>query len=207
MNMTVGRYLVKCLQEAGLKHVFGVPGDYILGFYDLLYRSPLTVIGTCTEMGAGYAADAYARLNGLGAVCVTYCVGGLSVVNAVAQAYAEESPLIVISGSPGINERVRSPFLHHRVKDFDTQLKVFSEVTVCAEVIQDAANAPAQIRHAIAMCQRHKRPVYIELPRDIPSQPIKTPTRAREEPIVSDSKSLLEAIEEAASMLRAAKRP
>jgi len=207
MSMTVGRYLVGRLEEAGLKHVFGVPGDYILGFYDLLYRSPLTVIGTCTEMGAGYAADAYARLNGLGAVCITYCVGGLSVLNAVAQAYAEESPLIVISGSPGINERVRSPFLHHRVKEFDTQLRVFREVTVCAEVIQDAANAPAQIRRAIAMCQRHKRPVYIELPRDIPSQLVKTPTRAKEEPAVSDSKSLREAIEESCSMLRAAKSP
>lgn len=207
MSTTVGRYLVQCLQDAGLKHVFGVPGDYILAFYDLLYRSPLKVIGTCNEMGAGYAADAYARLNGLGAVCITYCVGGLSVLNAVAQAYAEESPLIVISGSPGMNERVRSPFLHHRVKDFDTQLKVFREVTVCAEVIQDAANAPAQIRRAISMCQRHKRPVYIELPRDIPSQTLKAPAGAKDETIVSDSKSLREALEEASSMLRAAKSP
>ena len=207
MSMTVGRYLVKCLHDAGLRHVFGVPGDYILGFYDSLHRGPLKVIGTCSEMGAGYAADAYARLNGLGAVCVTYCVGGLSVVNAVAQAYAEESPLVVISGSPGINERVRSPFLHHRVKDFDTQVKVFREVTCCAEVIHDAATAPAQIRHAIAMCQRHKRPVYIELPRDIPSQPIKSPALAREEPVVSNPRSLKEALQEATSMLRAAKSP
>ncbi|MCX5768745.1 MAG: thiamine pyrophosphate-binding protein [Candidatus Hydrogenedentes bacterium] len=207
MSMTVGGYLVRCLEEAGLKHVFGVPGDYVLGFYDMLYRSHLKVIGTCNEMNAGYAADAYARLNGLGAVCVTYCVGGLSVLNAVAQAYAEESPLIVISGSPGLNERVRSPFLHHRVKDFDTQLKVFREVTVCTEVIEDAANAPAQIHRAIAMCRRYKRPVYIELPRDVPSLPMKTAACAKDETIVSDAKSLHEALQEASSMLRAAKSP
>ncbi|MFA6243257.1 MAG: thiamine pyrophosphate-binding protein [Candidatus Hydrogenedentales bacterium] len=205
MAMTVGQYLVRSLSEAGLKHVFGVPGDYILSFYDLLSRGPLKVVGTCTENGAGFAADAYARVNGLGAVCVTYCVGGLSVVNAVAQAYAEQSPLIVIAGSPGMKERIRSPFLHHRVKDFDTQLRVFQEVTVCAEVLGDSA--PEQINRAIALCKRHKRPVYLELPRDVVNQPVTIPARAKEAPEASDAKSLREVIGEATAMLRAAKRP
>jgi indolepyruvate decarboxylase len=85
--------------------VFGVPGDYILGFYKYLNESKkLTIVNTCDEQGAGFAADAYARINGLGVVCVTYCVGGLKVVNATAQAFAEESPSIIISGSPGIAE-------------------------------------------------------------------------------------------------------
>lgn len=207
MARSVGEYLVRSLQEAGLEHVFGVPGDYVLRFYDLLSKSPITVVGTCNEMGAGFAADAYARLNGLGAVCITYCVGGLSVLNAVAQAYAEKSPLIVLSGSPGMNERVRSPFLHHRVKDFDTQLKVFREVTVCAEALNDPAMAAVQIDRAIAMCKRHKRPVYIELPRDMVDRPVGTLVQAKEEPPKSDPTSLEEALAEATAMLRAAKRP
>ena len=107
MATTVGRYLIQRLEELGLRHVFGVPGDYVLGFYDMLVESNLRVVGTCTEAGAGFAADAYARVNGLGCVCITYCVGGLNALNSVAGAYAEKSPLIVISGAPGMGERSR----------------------------------------------------------------------------------------------------
>jgi len=45
-----------------VEHVFGVPGDYVLGFFDLLVNSPLQVVNTCDEQEAGFAADAYARL-------------------------------------------------------------------------------------------------------------------------------------------------
>ncbi|MCA9417209.1 MAG: alpha-keto acid decarboxylase family protein, partial [Candidatus Omnitrophica bacterium] len=125
---TIGSYLVKRLEEAGLKQIFGVPGDYVLGFYDLLVESPIEVIGTCTEGGAGFAADAYARVHGLGAICITYCVGGFNALNAVAGAYAEKSPLIVISGSPGLAERAKSPLLHHQVRGFNTQHLIFDQV-------------------------------------------------------------------------------
>ena len=117
---TVGGYLIQRLLELGVKHVFGVPGDYVLGFYDMLVESDLETVGTCTEAGAGFAADAYARVNGLGVACVTYCVGGLNTVNSVAGAYAEKAPLIVISGAPGLDERERSPLLHRKVRDFNT---------------------------------------------------------------------------------------
>ena len=96
---TVGQYLIHRIQELGVNHVFGVPGDYVLGFYDMLVESDLHVVGTCTEAGAGFAADAYARVNGLGVVCITYCVGGLNTINSVAGAYAEKSPMVVISGA------------------------------------------------------------------------------------------------------------
>ena len=88
-KMTVGKYLIRRLEQAGLKHIFGVPGDYVLKFYDLLEASEIKVVGTCNELNAGYAADAYARIRGLGGVCVTYGVGGFSVLNAVAGAFVE----------------------------------------------------------------------------------------------------------------------
>src|SRR5208283_5169766 len=98
----------------------------------LLSEGPIRVV-TCTrEDCAGFAADAYARINGIGAVCVTYCVGGLSLCNSVAGAYAEKSPVVVITGSPGLNERVNNPLLHHKVKDFRTQYEVFRRLTVAA---------------------------------------------------------------------------
>src|SRR6476619_1776968 len=99
---TIGGYLIKRLEAFGIRHVFGIPGDYVLGFYDQLLNSRMKIVTTCDEQGAGFAADAYARVHGLGVVCVTYCVGGLKVVNAAAQAFAEKSPLVVISGAPGI---------------------------------------------------------------------------------------------------------
>ncbi|MGD0090500.1 MAG: thiamine pyrophosphate-binding protein, partial [Planctomycetota bacterium] len=173
--MTVGRYLIQRLEEHGLKHVFGIPGDYVLGFFGLLDKSSLVTVGTCSEAGAGFAADAYARVNGLGAACVTYCVGGLSTLNAVAGAYAEKSPLIVISGAPGVRERIRSPLLHHRVRDFNTQRLIFEQVTVASAALEDPARAPAQIDDTIAACVRHKRPVYLELPRDMCDQPCAKP--------------------------------
>jgi TPP-dependent 2-oxoacid decarboxylase len=76
------------------------------------------LLNTCDEQGAGFAADAYARIRGLGVVCITYGVGALKVINTTAQAYAEKSPVVVISGAPGLKEQVKNPLLHHKVRDF-----------------------------------------------------------------------------------------
>ena len=108
-SSTIGEYLIQRLYNYGVRHVFGIPGDYVLGFYDRLLKSKLRIVNTCDEQGAGFAADAYARVKGLGAVCVTYCVGGLKVANTTAEAFAEKSPVVVISGAPGIKERRRIP--------------------------------------------------------------------------------------------------
>src|SRR5262249_28665123 len=113
-SMTIGQYLIKRLEDEGLGHVFGVPGDYILSLYKMLDESTIKVVGMTREDSAGFAADAYARLHKLGCVAVTYCVGGLSLCNSIAGAYAEKSPVIVLGGSPGLSERVRNPMLHHK---------------------------------------------------------------------------------------------
>ena len=99
-HLPIGQYLIQRLRECGVRDVLCIPGDYVLAFYAMLEKSPLNVVGCTREDCAGYAADAYARINGIGAVCVTYCVGGLSVCNSTAGAYAEKSPVVVISGSP-----------------------------------------------------------------------------------------------------------
>ncbi len=164
---TIGDYLIRRLNEEGVGHVFGVPGDFVLSFFKKLEDSPLQVINTCDEQGAGFAADAYARLRGLGAVCITYAVGGLKVVNAVAQAFAEWSPVVVISGAPGVGEQVHGSLIHHKVRDFDSQRKVFAELTVATAVLDNPATAASEIDRALKLARRHSRPVYIELPRDM----------------------------------------
>ena len=101
-DVSIGGYLIQRLQEYGIGHVFGIPGDYVLSFYTMLEESPLETVGCTREDCAGFAADAYARVHGMGALCVTYCVGGLSVCNSIAGAYAEKSPVVMITGSPGL---------------------------------------------------------------------------------------------------------
>jgi indolepyruvate decarboxylase len=82
---SIGHYLLTRLYEGGVHDVFGVPGDYILRFYQQLTESPLRHIGTTREDTAAFGADGYARLRGLGAVAVTYGVGALNVVNALGE--------------------------------------------------------------------------------------------------------------------------
>src|SRR6266581_521438 len=163
---SIGQYLIQRLYAHGVRHVFGIPGDYVLGFYDQLSRSKLRLINTCDEQGAGFAADAYARVKGLGAVCVTYCVGGLKVANTTAEAFAEKSPVVVISGAPNMKEREKNPLLHHKVREFDTQKKVFEQLTIASTVLSDPQTAFQEIDRVLHTALRFKRPVYIELPRD-----------------------------------------
>src|SRR5512133_2310651 len=169
--LPIGEYLIERLYAHGGRHVFGIPGDYVLGFYDLLSRSKLRVINTCDEQGAGFAADAYARVKGLGAVCVTYCVGGLKVANTTAEAFAEKSPVVVISGAPGMKEREKNPLLHHKVREFDTQKRVFDQLTIASTVLSDPQTAFQEIDRVLDAALRYKRPVYIELPRDLVGVP------------------------------------
>ena len=154
---TVGAYLIERMAALGVRHVFGIPGDYVLGFYDQLERSELDVVNCADEQGAGFAADAYARIKGIGAVCVTYGVGGLKVVNTTAQAFAEKSPVIVISGGPGVREREREALLHHKVRSFESQLVVFQEVTCASAILDDPERAQAEIDRVLSACTRNSR--------------------------------------------------
>ncbi|MFG0333088.1 MAG: thiamine pyrophosphate-binding protein, partial [Maioricimonas sp. JB049] len=163
---TIGGYLIRQLEEHGVRDVFGIPGDFVLQFYGMLEESPIRVVGATREDCAGYAADAYARVNGLGVVCVTYCVGGLSLCNSIAGAFAEKSPVIVISGAPGIDERRNDPLLHHRVRDFNTQREVFEKITIASASLDDPLTAFREIDRCLEAAVRYKRPVYFEIPRD-----------------------------------------
>jgi indolepyruvate decarboxylase len=204
---TIGDYLIQRLEAHGVGHVFGIPGDYVLGFYDQLQKSSLKTITTCDEQGAGFAADAYARVRGLGAVCITYCVGGLKVVNPVAGAFAEKSPVVVISGAPGMSERDRNPLLHHKVREFDTQRRVFEQITVASAALEDPDTAFAEIDRVLHAAVRYNRPVYLELPRDLVTAPGRADYRTRETHETSDAQVLGEALAEAVAMINAARQP
>jgi pyruvate decarboxylase len=133
---TLGRHLARRLVQIGITDVFTVPGDFNLTLLDHLIAEPgLTNIGCCNELNAGYAADGYARSRGVGACVVTFTVGGLSVLNAIAGAYSENLPLICIVGGPNSNDYGTNRILHHTigVPDFSQELRCFQAVT-CYQV-------------------------------------------------------------------------
>src|ERR1051326_2935869 len=156
LSPSIGEYLIRQLSAHGVRHVFGIPGDYVLGFYDQLAKSKLRLINTGDEQGAGFAADAYARVRGFGAVCITYCVGGLKVANPTAGAFAEKSPVVIISGAPGMREREKNPLLHHKVREFETQKKVFEQLTIASAVLGDPQTALQEIDRVLHACLRYK---------------------------------------------------
>ncbi len=206
-SISIGSYLIQRLYDHGVRHVFGLPGDYVLGFYDLLQSSKIKIVNSCDEQGAGFAADAYARVKGLGAVCVTYCVGGLKVANTTAEAYAEKSPVVVISGAPGMKERLRNPLLHHKVREFDTQKQVFEQLTVASTVLSDPQSAFQEIDRVLHAALRYKRPVYVELPRDMVNERGSTHHQPRVIEERSDRHALQAALVEAEEMINAARQP
>jgi indolepyruvate decarboxylase len=170
-KMTVGLYLIERLKNAGLNHMFGVPGDYVLDFMDRVVSSDIELIGNCNELNAGYAADAYARLNGIGALCVTYGVGGLSALNAASGAYAERVSVVIISGAPNSAQRLAQTHMHHISTDYDMQYDIYSKVTVDAAQLNDPLTAPDEIDRVISNCLSERLPVYLEIPVNIVDAP------------------------------------
>ncbi len=152
---TVSKYLLQRLDRMGSDRIFGVPGDYVLDLMDVITASAIELICNCNELNAGYAADAYARLRGMGAVCVTYGVGGFSVVNAVVGAYAERVPLVVISGAPNNALRHSNLLLHHKTGDYNLQFAIMEKATVAAVILDDASQAADRIDRALAACFHH----------------------------------------------------
>ncbi len=206
-GMTIGQYLIDRLGELGVKHMFGIPGDYILGFFRMVEESPIDMVVTTNELAAGYAADAYARINGIGVACVTYAVGAFSLANAAASAFAEKSPVVFISGAPGLKAIKRNQLLHHMVGEYDTQQGVFEKLTVANTLLSDPHIAFREIDRVLNACLRYKRPVYIELPQDRVNQiPIHPHTPMYNHP-VSDDNELRESLGEAFTMLLRSKSP
>lgn len=164
---TIAHHLVRRFKELGVDEGFGIVGDFALKLFDRLHQLNFPILVTADEQGAAFAADAYARLRHFGVCAVTYSVGGLKVANATAGAWAENVPLLILSGSPGIAERKNDPLLHHKIKTFNTQLEVFADITVAQSVLSNPLTAGQEIDRVISEMIAYQRPGYIEVPRDM----------------------------------------
>jgi indolepyruvate decarboxylase len=167
--MKLAHALLNALKDYGAKEIFGIPGDFALPFFREIERTGILPLYTLShEPAVGFAADAAARFrSSLSVAAITYGAGGLNMINPVAQAYAEKSPVVVISGAPGAAEGLTGLGLHHQVKHLGSQYLIYKEVTCAQAVLDDARTAPAEIARVLKAAREMSRPVYIELPRDM----------------------------------------
>lgn len=207
-SATVGSFLFDYIKSKGVSHVFGIPGDFALPTFRWLLQSGLKIITMTHEPSVGFAADGYARVQGgLGVACVTYCVGGLNMLNSVACAYAEKSPLLVISGGPSPADRIGDALIHHKVRTFDTQRRIYEEVTCANTVLLDPALAPYEIMRVVDEVMAQSRPGYIEIPYDVVDMPITVPPLPNRVAPISDSENLHAMLEDTADFINNAKQP
>jgi indolepyruvate decarboxylase len=166
---TLAAALLKGLKDHGAREIFGIPGDFVLPLYKVIEESGILPQYTLShEPGVGFAADAAARYHGgLGVAVVTYGAGAFNLVNAIAGAYAERSPVVVVAGAPGARERASGLLLHHQARAIDTQLAVFREITCDQAVLSDPAAAPHDIARVLRSARERSLPVYLEMPRDM----------------------------------------
>ncbi|KAE9622242.1 putative pyruvate decarboxylase [Lupinus albus] len=211
---TLGRHLARRLVQVGITDVFSVPGDFNLTLLDHLIDEPgLNLIGCCNELNAGYAADGYARSRGVGACVVTFTVGGLSILNAIAGAYSENLPLICIVGGPNSNDYGTNRILHHTIglPDFSQELRCFQTVTCFQAVVNNLEDAHELIDTAISTALKESKPVYISIGCNLPGLP--HPTFSRDpvpfalNPRLSNQMGLEAAVEAAAEFLNKAVKP
>ena len=165
----VATYLFTRLKQLGIDSVHGVPGDFNLVALDYLSPCGLNWVGNCNELNAGYAADGYARVKGMSAVVTTFGVGELSLLNAIAGAYAEYVPVVHIAGTPSTISQRNGMLLHHTLGngDFNIFANMSANLAVSVAQLNDPAQVAAQIDHTLRACYIQSRPVYITLPTDM----------------------------------------
>ena len=208
MFSSVTTYLLSRLSELGVRHVFGVPGDYNLTMLDFVEQyDGIRWIGTANELNAAYAADGYARINGAGALITTYGVGELSAINAVAGAYAESVPLVHIVGAPSTEIQLAGAFVHHTLGgDFGRFMRIAAEVTV-AQTQLSSITAQEEIDRVLAAMLTYRKPVHIVVPADVAGAMIAAP-RERLDPMAGvevDALNLYAFSRRARSMLEGAR--
>lgn len=173
-TVKVAEYLFQRLIQLGVGAIHGVPGDYNLTLLDYVEPTNLLWVGNANELNAGYAADGYARVKGLGALITTFGVGELSAINAIAGAYAERVPVVHIVGVPSRPAQDARARVHHTFNDgdFERFANMYKHVTVAQTKLLDLRTTPKQIDWALQQCLLHSQPVYIEVPVDVVDLPV-----------------------------------
>jgi thiamine pyrophosphate-dependent acetolactate synthase large subunit-like protein len=200
-----GAAVVHALRREGVRSVFGIPGTHNLEIYRALAGSGIDHVTPRHEQGAGYAADASARLTGVPGVCVT--TGGPGVTNiatAVATAYADSVPMVVVAPGPPRGLERRDVGLLHEMRD---QRGAIAGIVDHATRVQSPDDAAEAIAAAFARARVGRaRPEYVEIPLDVLEEPWDgaLPDLGEDPAVPNPPAALLDA---AAEVLTSAERP
>lgn len=211
---TVADYLLTRLKQLDVTEVFQIPGDYVKHFTQALeHFDGVTAVGAINELDAGYAADAYGRTRGLGAISLQYGVSTFSALNAIAGAYVERSPVVVISATPGADARqigsMYGVLYHHSTGNLNADEDVYRHVTVAAETLSTSVGAAEKIDALLVAALTHRRPVYIACYKEVWGEPCPRPAAARLRAQITHSEllALENAVQQAWTQITAAKKP
>jgi indolepyruvate decarboxylase len=205
--MNLAESLLTALRDHGAREMFGLPGDFSLPFFKVVEESAILPCYTLShEPAVGFAADAAARYRGKPSVAaVTFGAGAFNMVNPIAAAYAEKSPVVVVSGGPGVADRSTGLLIHHQARRLKSQLEMYKEVTCAQTVLDQPDRAPGEIARVLRAALDQSRPVYIEVPRDRVFAPC--PAVVAEPAIVTDPEALAACVDEVLARIRAATDP
>jgi indolepyruvate decarboxylase len=198
--------LLQALRRAGAREIFGIPGDFALPLFEVIERTAELPLYTLShEPAVGFAADAATRFHGgVGVAAITYGAGAFNLVNAVAGAYAERTPVVVLSGAPSRAERSSGLLVHHQARTIESQLNVYREITCDQAVLDDPMTASSEIARVLRTCRERSQPVYIEVPRDmvgvdIPPVPLLPPSPVDADAVEAAAAEILERLRSARS--------
>lgn len=204
-ELTGGEALVRALAAHGVTQAFGIPGTHNLEIYRHLAAYRIDHLNPRHEQGAGYAADAYARVSGQPGVAITTTGPALlNIAAAVGQAYSDSVPLLVPSpGMPLRHPRQSTGLLH----EMRSQTEALRAVAAVSHRVSSVAEIGVAVARAFTLFRTQRpRPVHIEVPLDLltavePAGPVRTAPSAA--PAVAEAG----AVSAAAEALRAAARP
>jgi len=173
-NPTVAEYVVGRIAALGIRHVFGLPGDYSFPINDAIEEHPgLEWIISSNELNASYSADGYARVHGAAMMTTTFGVGELSAVNGLMGCMAERLPVFHVVGAPSSRIMRSRRVMHHSLGDgrYDHFVPIMAAAS-CAHAILDPVNPVAEVERVIATVLRERRPAYFLIPEDYARMPV-----------------------------------
>jgi acetolactate synthase I/II/III large subunit len=195
--------IVECLENEGVTHVFGIPGEENIRLVEAISRSSIQYVLTRHEQGASFMAETYGRLTGRAGVCsATLGPGAINLLLGTADATTNSTPLIALSAQVGMNRSYKES---HQGVDL---VPMFAPVTKWSALVSTPYAVPEMIRKAFKLAQT-ERPgaVYLAVPEDVEEAPV----TAQEQPLPVNVPRPDEPspgqVERAAALLRAARTP
>ena len=184
--------------------------------------SSLPFICNLNELNSGYSADGYARVRGFSVLMVTFSVGALSAMNAIAGMYCEHVPCLVLVGAPNSNSSTDGEIVHHTLGEvrYDYARRMAEEITAASATIARAADTPILLHEMVEAALTHRQPVYLEIASNLSSEPVlpgagssaplaplPSPLSMSALPLSSDAQTLSAAVTATVSLLQGSSRP